>query len=276
MTNLRSEIVPYLCYNGKMVSHTTVNGNPDPDGNALITTGIYYFLLGYYDELTQQDIQDWEEVLKQCEISPGVYKRNPVKSDQQGPDDYVVLTMINSFLSTSKARDVVNHGINNCPKLLGFKLKYFYNTEMPNTMYHGKWDKPRKWYQKALDLLSKAPEGQEFNDSAWLGRQIQLRAHFQFAALQSPGFFARLAWAYSIYKATKASKTDQDAWLLSWCLIKTVKSKSNKFYNWLIVKPSNLWYKKREELFGEKIGDFSSLFTSVLEAGHPLGKYFKL
>lgn len=257
-----------------MVSDVPVaSGQVDPTGNGLSYTSLYYMVLAQNGELTVQDKIDWFNVLESCALSSGVFKRSPTKADQQGPDDYVALMSANKMLGNIiHICDVIVHGINKAPKIYGLiSLPYFYNTENGDSIFRNvPIGQGRKWYQKVLDIITFAPKGQVFNDSAWLGRQPQLRAHFLFSANMKPGWFTKLWWIGNIIKSSYAKTANQDAWMLSWFLVQVAPK------GFLLDKAKAFWYSRREKLFNEKKGQHSAIAANYLNKDHPIAKYFKL
>jgi len=59
--------------------------------------------------------------------------------------------------------------------------------------------------------------------SSWMGKFPFVFAHAQFAMKEKPNFIRTLWWAGTVIKDSFASKTNWDAWVLSWHLVKVFR-----------------------------------------------------
>lgn len=174
------------------------------------------------------------DCITDCQLSPGLFKRHPEHTDQEGPDDYIGLGTISHFLGYKNiARSILKYGRTH--KYFGV-LKYVYNNVDPN----------------------------KFSMSAWLGRMPQLICHLQFAAGEDPSLFKKIWWCGSVLNSLRVPSTDQDAFALTWHLVRVAEGKS-KLCDFII----NIWRKRQKHNISEILSDY---FNNQF---HPLVKWLK-
>jgi len=171
--------------------------------------------------------------IQACEKLPGLYQRHPIEHQrsQEGPDDYVAIGLLAKLLGASFiAERLINYGKQN-----GFVF---------NNIHPGK-----------------------FTLSSWLGRQPQLIAHWYFAAGKKAPLFHRMVWVATILMASRAKREDQDAWILSWMLVKASVDSSSFTVN----VARRAWIKSFKKAWpggvGEVLGDYFN------NKDHPSAKY---
>ena len=208
-------------------------------GNGIRYTAEYVVSLletfNYASGVIDTEVNRINESVLKCQVQPGLYKRTPDDGRLEAPDDYVGLGTISNLINHNIALDILKYGKEHKCFLV---IPYIYNNCEP-----GKW-----------------------NIGAWLGRQQQVICHLQFAAGIKPALWRKIWWCGAIYLSTKSDVKDQDAYVLSWHLVKTAKGKS-----WLCDKFINYW-KKKQEKRGLKI---SQVLKDYFGFDHPLTKYLQ-
>lgn len=250
---LRSEINQYVFSPG-LVSHRRLDSwemNPktaseDPSGNGVLYTAIYFLTLKKLGALTEEDLARFRATIRQC-YKPGtigLVMRSPRKPDQEGPDDYVGASAVDKYI----AQEILTYGVKYPPLLLGFiPIPYVFNTE----------------------------QERKFTFKAWLGRQVQLIAHWKTCAGRGAGLFSSVWWAVVMWLGTFKDERDNDGWMLSWLLSEnTPRCKIFKWDlgEWFFCRwARNYWRVKAQEKFGDRV---QGMAARCLEPGHPIGKYF--
>ena len=198
----REEMKPYFDEIGLVCPHPGQGS-----GNGLLYLAEYVMTLHMSGWLTTHDHLSFLSALTKCNagLPSGLYGRAPWNKDQEGPDDYIGIAAAASVCGYPHvAGDILEYGRSNPVKLWGpIKLKYVYNNELPGTFKHR--DGRTNW-------------------SAWMGRNVSLIAHIQFAAGEKVSWWRKLAWIYAVLSATR-HPDDQDEWILSWMLIQTARGR---------------------------------------------------
>lgn len=178
-----------------------ISGQRSPtssSGNAILFTAQMVCVLNQRGLLTREILDQTKiAIKKECQIVPGLFRRARNWKDQEGPDDYVGLACIDEEF----AQDILAYGRNHSfhfPWSWGpLRLRYYYENGSPGILT---------------------------DKEAWLGRQQQLIAHWQYAAGETPNFIRRFIWRETI-KITGKTGPDpdqpggQDAWILSAMLL---------------------------------------------------------
>jgi hypothetical protein len=77
-------------------------------GNLLLHTALYY-VAAYKDGFIPKKL--FQEVIKTCEVKPGLFWRSPYKiGDRQQHDDYIGIAAAAYFYAPNIAREIVEHG----------------------------------------------------------------------------------------------------------------------------------------------------------------------
>lgn len=183
-------------------------------GNGLLYTSEMIVGLNDFGLLRDEMRLSLFDTYRDCEIIPGLFRRDPNNTgNQEGPDDYVGIAAASPFIPGNFAKRILTYGQsrrtpirglleelkfpNFLVTLLGWmKFRYNYNNINPNVM----------------------------NKGSWLGRQPQLIAHFQFAAGETPWYWRKLWWCGAVLSSLFAK--DHDSYILSYLLIRTAEKKS--------------------------------------------------
>jgi len=88
-----------------------------------------------------------------------------------------------------------------------------------------RWGEAHRWVFNNVDPLRR------FTWSAWLGRFPALRAHAYFSASLPPWFWWRILWIGTVLWACRAKRMDQDAWALTWHMVKVRYNRRYFFCN---------------------------------------------
>jgi len=198
---------------------------PFMNGNVHLATGAYLF----YALKSQMPAQEYADLLakcqtalKDCEISPGLYKRNPDNNDQHGPDDLFGI----SIYSASTASLVWEHLSRNL---------FFYDITGGKKL------------------------------STWMGRMPGLLAHIKVCSIQSPGWFLRKAWCFSVRLALKKPISNQDGWIQTALMVEAYKVLSFLPH----IKSGDMDEVVRE--YEQKKPKISEVYAKYIgDAGHPL------
>lgn len=234
-----------------------VSGNPNPlesAGNAILFTAQKLWALHNRMLLNQDDVDQFtKSIYSECQVVPGLYRRNRFTNDQEGPDDLVGLASTSLF-GTPYAELLLSYGERSFFKWGPFKFRYYY----PNF----------------------PPYAAKPNARAWLGRQPQLIAHFQFAAGELPPLWRRIWWAVVI-ATTRLLRPDpyaeggQDAWTLSWLLVKTYELASHRkaeLRSFWCDYALPFWYRRYKKTWPGGINEvFEHYFA---DPNHPHVKWF--
>lgn len=232
-----------------------VSGNRSPgvvSGNALLFSAEKLFVLEQNGELTYQDKLDFINAVKEeCEVRPGLYRRSrDFNSDQEGPDDYVGLTAASALIGSDIASSVLEYGKSHSFPGLPSWVDYYY-CNVPNPTTNERFE-------------------------AYLGRQPQLIAHFQYCNKERPALWRRLWWAVTVAttgmfsKGLPSAPGNQDAYILSWLLIKGFTLSGQK--SWLCSLASKLFAHKLKKQWGSMKNVFACYFQNP---DHPIAKWIK-
>lgn len=177
-----------------------VDNHPKDDsnsGNCILYHAHYLWVLCQWGILREVDqVIAYGVIQRALQIEPGLYRRaepgRPYCNDQIGPDDLIALASMSLIgpEAHSFAKDLLQYGRQKPVSLAPWWLKwikfhYVYNNVMPGTLLKN--------------------EGTELNFSAWLGRQPQLIAHFQFCAREKfPTWRITLAAILLVYLLLQA------------------------------------------------------------------------
>ena len=180
--NFKSEILSHYLDRDNLVS---LDRDPTPwsSGNGLLYTGLFYTILGLRNELTIEDRVRWVSAVKACEVSPGVYNRNPLREDFEAHDDYCGIASASAFMGDEFARDILEHGL--------------------KTDWH-------------YDNTGKEP-GLRSDHSRFLGRV----AFYYMAAGEVPGFLRRVGFNCGIRAAIDSH--DHGGKILAWLQVQVCK-----------------------------------------------------
>lgn len=184
--------------------------------------------------------------LDRCELPghPGLFNRSPNIRKQIAWDDLIGA----AYTSPRTARKILEYGRAGVRVFGLFKLKYFYNNEVPGT---GK------------NLSGK------FAWDAWIGRSPSFIAHLHFAAGEKPPFWTRPFWAWTVWSS--GTPADQDPWKLTRFLIGSAWPK-RELYSW----ENAAVYKWSDRFRQAWPGGFKDLYSKYYQAGaeHPLSKWW--
>lgn len=166
----------------------TLDRDPAPwsTGNPQLYTGIFYALLALRDELGAVDCLRYNNAIKGCEVTSGVYNKNPHRPDLISPDEYVGIVTGSYFCSLEYCLDVYNFGDKNdwC----------FDNTKPGN---------------KALNV--------------WHGRFPGRIAFYSLAAGIGLSFYESLSLNSAIQDSINRRTDDVSPQLLMWCITRVCK-----------------------------------------------------
>lgn len=192
--DILDEYARYTCPAG------LISGYRDPSqtsGNSILFTAQMLCVLRQ-NRISMVDLMDITEakidaIKAECQIVPGLFRRGKRWPDQEGPDDYVGLACVDPQF----AKDVLEYGRSHKFHWGPFRFPYYFQNESPGINNDGR---------------------------AWLGRQQQLIAHWQYGAGEKVPFWRKLFWQFSIETSGKFGPDPrmpggQDAWILSAMLL---------------------------------------------------------
>lgn len=226
---LQKEIEPFLDEFGLV--HPSPPSTHGPSANGIRFTSEYYLTLaalGLFDYKSKEALYN---TIKSCELRAGLYARHPQNLAQISHDDYVALAHISKKLLPAFATHILEYGRSHF---------WIYRTE-PN--------------RKLKTYLS-----------AFLGRMPHVVCHFYFCANERPPFVLKLFWCLNIHLSTKATRADQDGWMLSWHMVEAARGKS-ALCDAFIKK----WEERRKEVFPEGLG---KCLEEYFGHPHPTATYF--
>ena len=195
-----------------------------------------------HGQLNTNEITNFQVLVKNSQIEPGLVKRSPTHTDQQGPDDIVAIG------SAASEHDDLRYIAGQFLEY-GWKWKpipFNFNNVLPGTFWK----------------LNKDTGKKELNTSAMLFRQPQLIAHFMYAYnKKAPNWFLKFVWNLTIKtNGFKGDTEDQDSWVLSWHLINAYKNssfrteKQDKICADWLVRFNKQWPSGMEELLTKYFG----------------------
>lgn len=263
---ITQEFLEYLDNKGELIAPTKNGGSL----NGVLYTSIALIVMNDNNSLSEEVKEHLAKHLSRCFLEPGLLTRTPEHhTDQQGPDDYVGITAAAYILNLPFAKEVYEYG----QRITVFgplKLKYVYNNTNPGTLTEPLRNPVDLSKQSTLQLLLLRLWGKpdhKINVESWLGRQLQLRAHFAYASDHKPNLFLRIFWSLVIWHSARYTKpNDQDGWMLAWLLVRTLNGRS-----WIGNLASKYWYKKMYEVFPSGLKELKYLEGNT---NHPITKYW--
>ena len=233
-------------------------------GNGLRYTSEKIHALKARGILSEDDCWAYANVVLSCEKEPGLLSRAPGHPDQEGPDD-IVATISGSCAAGLPfiAREILQYGERSRASL-GLILRCFFKRKGGLTF----WRNALCWVMTPIKVryVYKNGDGPDDWDQAWLGRQVQVIAALKCAAGKEPTFFECLWWAGAVWLARKADPKDQDAWVLTWHLVRSKRPES-LLCDWA----ASAWIKKYRSVHPEGLGKI--LGDYFQNANHPLARY---
>lgn len=85
--SIREDFASYVDGNKLLAPNPIPAGTVRGSDNGVMYTSEYFMMLKMWDELTDEDVADYENRVTAC-ISSGMLNRAPNDLDQEGPDDY--------------------------------------------------------------------------------------------------------------------------------------------------------------------------------------------
>lgn len=259
--SLREDIAAWLDPYSMVAPNSTRVSN-----NGVLYSSEFYVLLAMRGELMGWDSAAFTQLISaQCELEPGLIRRNPGCADQEGPDDYIGLMAAYWHLGLwRKAREVVDYG-SKSTRVGPFTLHWFFNNVEAGTPWEQAQEDPgRPWYLNLVDRLY-APTGKRFNASAWLGRQPQLISHFLWCAELKPAWWRRLWAAVTVMLAHSKPVDDVDSRILSWLCIWPAYERC-----WMM-RAAATWFLM--DLHEQYPGGMQGVFSHDFEPTHPIARY---
>lgn len=188
-----------------------------PHGNGLRWHAEMVIAKDNVGRLLGMDIMEYSFQVRSCFVQMGLLQRVPLplKSDQEGPDDYVAtVSAMHQLLDSSWLTTAVyEYGKNHRVPLRG--------------LFFMKWG--RKWWTHLLEALFGWIEVTgNFNNvrpgtihpSSWLWRQPQVHAHMALAAGAELSWFLHLWWCLVVATSgRKSGPNPKDTWALAWHLV---------------------------------------------------------
>lgn len=238
-------------------------------GNGLLYLGEAMVLLKTLGIYKPTDKTWFQNSVQVCEVEPGLLRRSPANTDQEGPDDYVGVAAGSALVDPTIAQKILVYGQTHDVTIdeptrnqvtnailaegaalsgldLTIPLKYVYNNVRPGTLQF--------------------PDG-KLNLSAWLGRQLNLVAHFFYAAGMTPPALNQAVWVGAVASALNKKATDQDSWFLSWLLITAAQGRT------ISARDTEIAWRVRYEQVVP--GGRNQLFRTYFgNADHPLARYW--
>lgn len=209
-------------------------------GNGVMYTSEFYSLLTLNNELNEEDKRMFKFIMQRCQVEPGLYKRSPDHTDQNGGDDYYgLLTGAYHTQNYDLAQEVIDYGN---------KHFWIFNNVKPGSLFH--------------------PDGR-LNFSAMFFRFPALIAHAYWAANKTPPLFFYFIWCLVVaFSCTKGRENGTDPFRITWSLVKTNDSRG-----WLAKLVSKLFYKRLKKHFPN--GTMNEVALVYYQTGHPFSKYWK-
>lgn len=238
--SLREEITPYRDEDFLVHPWILDREETNKSGNGVFYTSEYYTLLKLNNDLTDADSRMFEFIMQRCQVEPGLYKRSPTHTDQEGADDYYGLLMGAYFTGNHKlAEEVIEYGNNHY---------WIINNTNPGSFFH--------------------PDGR-LNVSAWFFRYPALIAHAYWAANKTPPLILYLLWCIIVgVSCRKGREHGTDPFRVTWALVKT-----NNGRGWLARFVSKLFYKRLAKFFPN--GGMNEVASLYYRDNHPFSRYWK-
>lgn len=236
-----------------------VTPNGQQSGNGLLYTSEAIIAMADNDIITPLQKQYFFDVFRNCEIIPGLFRRDPENLDyQEGPDDYVGIAAASPFISFntsgSFASRILRYGRLSRASIRGVLEKI----GVPSWIV-----KLFGWIKVKYNYNNVTPG--ETNKGSWLGRQGQLITHFQFAAGENPWMWRKVWWCGAVLSSLRAPKDDTDSYILSWLLVRTAAGKSI-----LCNITIKIWYYFQNKRWP---GGISQVLREYFQHEHPLVKW---
>lgn len=254
---LHLDYLPYRCERGLV--HAEAG---KLCGNAPRYTGEYIQALINSGLFTEHDKRDFRIVLMDLQSPNGNLWRYPNYGDQQSVDDIVATLYWGEQIDAGFAAAWLSRGRYKAPKELGNS---------------GEAIEQKPIYQKVLWPLIRltglnrfsytTTDVSKFTLKGWIGRQQQIVAHAQIIAGERVPAWRLAWWLGTILIACKEPKHHQDAWVLTWYLIKASRNYKNVLVQWARRK----WIKRFKEVWPEGLGQ-------VIQdnmGNHPSGKWLR-
>jgi hypothetical protein len=166
--------------------------------------------------------------MKACEVKPGLFRRSPVQTDQEGPDDYIGLGALAGVCGFHDiAKDILEYGNTGEQTLREAVLGL-------DPVSTGKG-----WLRLLRQGLSGSPAGSvvpynynnvepgKFTIESWMGRFPAIIIHWKLAAGERPSGAELIIWSAALeYSARHNMDKDspQDPWLQSWLMVLTYQT----------------------------------------------------
>ena len=261
--NLREAIQDYM--DGNYLVQPKLNPDLGCSGNGLLYTSEYILTLKQLGQLT--DIDKWKYIsaIKQCEIQPGLFERNPIafKQDQESVDDHYGLAVGSLIVDPTIAQRILKYGRENKVSfksiLQDYSIKASYGivSDLAKVLaFLFGWIKVKYNYNNINPGVGTA--------ASWLGRQSQLICCLQYAAGEKPAFWRVIYTAVSIALSGKVG--NNDSWILSSLVVYCSKS------SWLCRKAANIWRKRLYKYYPKGVAQV--LKSYMYPVDHPLAETF--
>lgn len=256
--SVRDEFVPYKDSFGLV--HPSPPSTNGISQNGPRFTGEYLQCEENHGEIDSTIIAQLRMALLACQEPLGNLRRHPNSLEQQSVDDTMAALYWAPKVGSPFAEDWLLFGRKYAPKecaepkldnwwgrivwrlLKTTKLhRYTYNTEDPT-----------KWTL-----------------AAWIGRQQQIVAHAQIMAGERVPFLRKLWWTVVVgILAVKKAKHDQDAWVLTWYLVKAARQHPSLMIQWARRK----WISKFKTTWPEGLGE---VLADYMGPTHPSTKWLR-
>jgi len=229
--------------------------NPPPhngSGNGIRYTSEEAIILFKIGELDQDTKNKIEEAFQRCQEIPGLIKRSPTHTDQQGPDDIVAAASYGSTCNQPLADSILSYGRDNPVKFGPFKIPYVYNNVRPGTFKKPNKDDPSK---------------EVFNGSAILLRQPQVIIHLKVSAKVKINLLEKIYWCVAVAFNGFSKPEDQDGWMLTSHLVNSYGN--SPYRNYFMDKACKIWYTKFKK---SPYKTFANLISAYFGFPHPISK----
>ena len=195
--------------------HNSTSGN-----HALINATHYTIVKKLGGKLTDDDIVEANNYIRDCKEREGIFNRAPDKFDMQAHDDYVGICCTSKQLQLPYAEEIYNYGTKH--------WWYFDNTE----------------------------ETPKFEFRNWFGRFVWTVFTFKACARARANLFLQLAFGLFLYtQSFNKDLTDTSGRILAWVQKEAVKGKY-KLVDWFIEK----WEADVKAKYPNGVGDIMSIY----------------
>lgn len=232
-------------------------------GNAPRYTGEYVQALLNQKLLSDTNKRRLKIALMDLQVPSGNLWRYPNYTDQQSVDDTVAALYWGEQVDSGFAAAWLARG------------RYKAPTELGNS---GEAIEQKPLYQKVLWPIMRftglnrftfnTVDVTKFTAKAWLGRQQQIVAHAQIIAGERVPAWRLAWWIGTILIACKEVRHHQDAWVLTWYLVKAARNYKNVLVQWARRK----WIKRFKEVWPEGLGQ---VIADNMGPQHPSGKWLR-